>query len=57
MVEVYSSSSDALNTAFTSLAGQIVESLDAIAPIAITIVGAFLIWKFGIKFFKSLAGK
>ncbi len=57
MIEVYSASSDALSSAFTDLSGQIVESLDKIAPIAITIVGAFLIWKFGIKFFKNLAGK
>lgn len=57
MVEVYSSSSEALSTAFTSLSGEIVGSLDKIAPVAITVVGAFLIWKFGIKFFKSLAGR
>lgn len=34
---------------------QAVGALAVVAPIAIGILGAFLVWKFGIKFFKGVS--
>lgn len=55
MPVVYTATSEALTTAFTSLAGNLTSALSEIAPIAITVMGAYLTWRYGIKFFKSLA--
>lgn len=45
----------ALTNALTTVRTDALAALAAIAPIAIGIMGAFLVWKFGVKFFKSLA--
>lgn len=45
----------AMSSAFQGIATQITSGLTEVAPIAIGIVGAFLVWKYGIKFFKGLA--
>lgn len=45
----------ALTAALTTVKTDALAALAAIAPIAIGIMGAFLVWKFGIRFFKSLA--
>ena len=45
----------AMTTALTTIKTDVVAALEVIAPIAIAIVGLFLVWKFGIRFFKSLA--
>ena len=50
---------DSLVTDVTSTlqgtANQITQVLGAIAPIALGIVGVFLVWRYGIRFFKSLS--
>lgn len=45
----------AMTTALTTVKGDALDALAAVAPIAIGIMGAFLVWRYGIKFFKSLA--
>lgn len=37
------------------IAGDITSTITQIAPIACGIAGLFMAWKFGIKFFKSVA--
>lgn len=46
---------DAIVTALTNVATEATGVLSSVAPIAITIMGAFLVWKLGIKFFKGLS--
>ena len=45
----------AITTALTAVQGDVVTLFPAVAPIAIVIMGTFLAWKLGIKFFKGLA--
>lgn len=45
----------AMTTALTAVKSDSLEALAAVAPVAIAIMGAFLVWRYGIKFFKSLA--
>lgn len=45
----------AMTTALTTIKTDAIAALAAIAPVAIGIMGAFLIWKYGVKFFKGLA--
>ena len=47
--------SNAVATALTTIATNITNTISAVAPVAISIVGVFLVWKFGIRFFKSVA--
>ena len=42
-------------TALTSVQGVIMGVLSAVAPVAMVVAGAFLAWKFGMRFFKSIA--
>lgn len=47
-----------LSAMTTSLTGVKTDSLNAlatVAPMAIGIMGAFLVWKYGVKFFKAIA--
>lgn len=46
---------NAVATALTTIATNITDTITAVAPVAIGIVGVFLVWKFGIRFFKSVA--
>lgn len=46
---------NAVATALTTIATNITNTITAVAPVAIGIVGVFLVWKFGIRFFKSVA--
>ena len=46
-----------MTTAFTAVQSDFTATVTAIAPIAIGIVGVFLVWKYGISFFKSITGK
>ena len=46
----------ALTTALTTVKTDALSALAAVAPLAIGITGAFLVWKYGIKFFKKIAG-
>lgn len=43
--------------AFSSMSGDIVSTLNAMAPSALLIVACFMGWKMGIKFFKSIGTK
>lgn len=45
----------AMTGALTTLQGTLVSGVAAIAPIALVVTGAVLLWKFGVRFFKSLA--
>ena len=44
-----------VTTALTSVANDITGVLGAIAPIGLGIVGVFLVWRYGMRFFKSLS--
>lgn len=44
-----------VTSALQGTANQITEVLGAIAPIALGIVGVFLVWRYGIRFFKALS--
>lgn len=52
---VLSGAGDSVTTSLTSIAGEITSTITSIAPIAIGIVGVFLVWKFGMRFFKSVS--
>lgn len=45
----------AMTTALNAVKTDSLAALAAVAPIAIGIMGAFLVWRYGAKFFKSLA--
>lgn len=47
--------STGVTTALTTIAGDITSTVGDVAPIAIGIVGVFLVWRFGMKFFKGLS--
>lgn len=47
----------ALTTGFTTAASSMSETMKAVLPIALGVVGTFLAIKFGVKFFKSLVSK
>ena len=51
MTDLVSSVTDALQ----GTADQIIEVLGAVAPIGLGIVGIFLVWRYGVRFFKSLS--
>lgn len=42
-------------TSLTAVQTSALDVLDKVAPIAIMIMGAYLVWRLGIKFFKGLA--
>lgn len=44
-----------VTTALTSVQGDIMGVITAVAPIALGIAGAFLVWKYGMKFFKGIS--
>ena len=44
-----------MTDALETTQGTILAALSAVAPIALAIMGAFLAWRYGIRFFKSLA--
>lgn len=46
---------EAITTALTGVSTTVTTALSSVAPIAIVIMGTFLAWRLGIKFFKSLA--
>lgn len=47
--------STAVVSALTTVAGDITSTFTAIAPIALGIAGAFLVWRYGMKFFKAIS--
>lgn len=55
-VNAFASTADAaLITAFESTQGQIIANLLAVAPIALVIMGTFLSFRYGVRFFKALS--
>lgn len=42
-------------SSLSTVAGDITNTITQIGPVACGIVGLFLAWKFGIRFFKSVA--
>lgn len=44
-----------MGSAFEPIKGDIIAGLAAVAPYAIAVLGAFLVWKYGVKFFKHLS--
>lgn len=50
-----SAPSNAVASALSTIATDITTTITAVAPVAVGIVGVFLVWKFGIRFFKSVA--
>ena len=55
LVTTAAPASNAVASALTTIATNITDTITAVAPVAIGIVGVFLVWKFGIRFFKSVA--
>jgi hypothetical protein len=45
----------AMTTALTTVQTDALGAIAAVAPIGIGIMGAFLVWKYGLKFFKAIA--
>lgn len=50
-----SETSNAMTTSFTAVKSDSISALAIIAPIAIGIMAAFLVWRYGKKFFTGLA--
>lgn len=48
-------SSTAVVSALTEVASDITSTITAIAPIALGIAGTFLVWRYGMRFFKSIS--
>lgn len=58
MISCFAADSEVVTAMGTALAPVKTDSLGAlatVAPYGIAIMGAFLVWKYGIRFFKSLA--
>ena len=49
------SANTAITEALTQVATQATGVLNSVAPAAIGVTGMFLVWKLGIRFFKSIA--
>ena len=52
---VYSSATSSITESLSGLATQVTSAIGEIAPIAVSIMGVFLIWRLGTKFFKGFA--
>lgn len=50
-----SSTVTAMTTALTAVQSDALEVIAAVAPIAIGIAGVFLVWRYGMKFFKAIS--
>ena len=46
---------NAVATALTTIATNITNTIGAVAPVAVGVVGVFIVWKSGVRFFKSIA--
>ncbi len=44
-----------VTSALTTVAGDVTSVLEGVAPIALSIAGAFLVWRYGMKFFKAIS--
>ena len=50
-----SGSSESVVTALQAVATDITATIGAIAPVALGIAGTFLVWRYGMRFFKSIS--
>lgn len=50
-----SEASSALSTGFKAIADSVIAGIGEVAPIALTVMGAMLVWRVGVRFFKSVA--
>lgn len=46
---------EAVSGALQTVATDVLASIGTIAPVALSIAGAFLVWKYGMRFFKSIS--
>lgn len=53
----YALDTSAIVTALEGISTNATSVINSVAPIGIGIFGIFLVWKLGIKMFKTLAGK
>jgi len=44
-----------IGTALQTIATDMLAAIGSVAPVALSIVGAVLVWRFGVRFFKGLA--
>ncbi len=61
MPQVFAAGEVSVDTAtmtsiFTQVASSITDVIGDVAPIAIGVTAVFLVWKYGVKFFKGLLG-
>lgn len=54
MVQTYAVG-EAFSTGFTAIATQVTDGIATVAPIALGVMGALLVWRVGARFFKSVA--
>lgn len=54
-MEMLTTSTAGVSTALTTVASQMTGVIGDVAPIALGVAGAYMVWRFGIKFFKGLA--
>lgn len=47
--------SEQVSGALTTIAGDVTSVIGAVAPIGLGIAGMFLVWKYGLRFFKSFS--
>lgn len=47
----------AITSALTTIASNSTEVINSVAPVGIGIFGIFMVWRLGIKMFKTLVGK
>ncbi len=45
----------ALSTALTTIKTDVTSVIATVAPIAVSIMGIFLVWKYGLRFFKTIS--
>ena len=54
-MSVYSGATSSITESLSGLATQVTSAIGEIAPIAVSIMGVFLIWRLGTRFFKGFA--
>lgn len=47
--------STTMGTALTGIQTQTMSAIGVVAPIGLSIMGVFLVWRYGLKFFKSIS--
>lgn len=45
----------AMKTALESVQADVLTAIATVAPVGIAIMGAFLVWRYGLRFFKSIS--